>query len=76
MKSPKTLEDNYTEYHANIKSGDEIVESNWCYDYDLWDYSGPWPINMSVREEWVGKKAKDCCIAWEYFRKPIENYSI
>ena len=64
------------DYYTPIGSGDEVVQADWCYGYDLEFNDSPSNPDMRVLPEWVGKKAKDCCVAWEYFEKPIPNYSI
>jgi hypothetical protein len=68
--------DNLIKNFVNITSPDEIVQSTWGYEYDTFD--GPTNPDMSVRPEWVGKRAGDCPMwtVWRGFKKPIPNCDI
>lgn len=69
-----TLESCLDDYIFISKEDEDLViQENWCYDYDIWDDYEP---DMRVKQEWVGKKVKDCGLiksTWKYFKKPKEG---
>jgi hypothetical protein len=68
----QTMDDHYTP----IESGDEIVQADWCYSYDLGFFDSPSDPDMRVWPEAVGKRARDAVSAWEFFYKPIPDFNI
>jgi hypothetical protein len=64
--------------HNRITDPNAVIDETWGYIYDCDFFTGvPNPMDWRVREEWVGKTAKEICpLSWSEFVVPIADFSI